>query len=101
MTFAAKANRTVQDLWKELDDAGSRVLLTIPFGVSIDEAKGFISVTGDVDSELPILTFCVENVLAERCTISTLVFPSKEEYLSFINKIWADHAAYFEEFDLN
>ena len=100
MSFATKAEKTPQDLWKELEELGSRVLLTIPFGTNINKANGFIAVTGGVDENLPILTLCVENIAKKRCTISTIVFPSTSEYSKFVNSLWIDYTSSFEELDL-
>ena len=98
MNFANKVDKTPQELWSELDDLGGRLLMTIPFGVDMEKARGFISINGDSDS-LPILTICVENSLTERSTVTTIVFDSIDRYLDLITKIWSDKTVNFSEDD--
>lgn len=103
MTFSSKVKQTPQTLWKELKESGGRLLLTIPYNSDIEKANGFIAINGSDKEEYkdiisyPILTVCVENVQTERCTVSTLVFPSSDEYIKFVSSLWLDC---FGNFDL-
>jgi hypothetical protein len=94
MTFASKMNEeTPQSLWEQQIELGGRLLLTIPFGSSVEKMQGFISVLGSesIERELsfPVLTFCVEKP-SGGAIASTIVFPDQDLYLEFIDKIHMD-----------
>ena len=95
MTFSSKLpNETPQSVWAELNNAGARILLTIPFGVPTDKMAGFISICGDKDS-LPVLTMCVETPKQNKCIVSTIVYPSIREYETFVEKMLLDFSIEF------
>ena len=71
-------------MWSTLKEKNSRMLLTIPFGSSTKEMKGFVSVTGE-DEELS-LTICVQNVHKEKYPVTNMVFPDTKTYLDFVPK---------------
>ena len=96
MNFSAKVKQTPQELWAELEELGGRLMLTIPFGEDISKARGFISINGD-KSCLPVMTVCIENVSTERCTVTTVVFDSKDRYMNFVTKLWSDNSINFSE----
>ena len=94
MTFASTLNKeTPQSVWKEQKDLGARLLFTIPSGSSEEDMQGFISTMGSKDNEdeffFPVLTLCVEKP-SGGAIVSTLVFPSQDVYLNFIDKIHVD-----------
>ena len=96
MNFSSKTEQTPQELWEELEEMGGRLILTIPFGIEIGKARGFISINGDRET-LPIMTICVENSLTERCTVTTMVFDSCDRYLDFVTRLWADSSMSFSD----
>ncbi len=87
--YSGKTKDSPQELLKEIESHGGRLLLTIPFNSSPDKCVGFITVSGD-ETSLPILTICVQSISLEKCTVSTIVFPSPEDYTSFVEKIYFD-----------
>jgi len=91
MTFASKLDKeTPQSLWKEQDFLGGRLLTTMPFGSSIEQMQGFISVMGGEDNEEgPVLTFCIERP-SGGAIASTIVFLDQDIYLDFIYKFHID-----------
>lgn len=94
MTFASKLNKeTPQSIWQEQEKLGGRLLFTIPHGSSEDNMQGFISTLGSKDNEdeffFPVVTFCVEKP-SGGSIVSTIVFPSQDIYLDFIDKIHVD-----------
>ena len=99
MTFAAKLNEeTPQSIWDEQKELGGRLLLTIPFGSSVEEMEGFISTVGKEDYEpapFPVLTFCVAKPTGGAIA-STIVFPTSDLFLDFIDKLQCDAYSAFE-----
>lgn len=95
MSISSKHKATPQELWKELSDMGSKMFFTIPFGSSIEKMSGFVSITGDKDTEFPILTVCVGK-LKEGSIVSTIIFPSKEQYVNFAESLYVDSALRFD-----
>lgn len=99
MTFASKLDEdTPQTVWEEQEALGGRILLTIPFGASVGEMKGFISVIGKYDYDVapfPVLTLCVEKP-AGGAIVSTIVFPTSDLYISFVDRLHSDTYSYFE-----
>jgi hypothetical protein len=94
VTFASKTDKeTPQTLWMDQEGLGGRLLATIPFGSPIQQMQGFISVMGSEDEEdglpLPVLTICVERP-GGGAIASTLVFPDRDIYLDFIDKLHID-----------
>jgi len=94
MTFASKIDEeTPQSLWKQQEDLGGRLLLTIPFGSTIEKMQGFISVMGsendETDFSFPVVTFCIEKPTGGAIA-STIVFPDQDVYLAFIDKFHID-----------
>jgi hypothetical protein len=94
MSISSKHKVTPQELWKELQDMGSKMFFTIPFGSPIDKMSGFIAVTGDKSTDFPILTICVGK-LKEGSIVSTIIFPSVEEYVKFSESLYVDSAIRF------
>ena len=92
--YASKNKDSPQDLLKDIEENGGRLLLTIPFGSSKDKCVGFVAVSGDSKS-LPVLFFCIQNVTLEKCTVSTIVFPSTEEYNNFCERLYFDNCNNF------
>lgn len=96
MSFSANLPKeTPQTLWSSLKKNNSRILLTIPFGVSVEKMNGFVSVTGG-GKELPLLTICVENVGNNRCTVTNMVFPDVKTYTNFIDSLFIDSRKNFD-----
>ena len=96
MSFAAKLNtETPQTVWKELEAMGSEIMFTIPFKEEVASMAGFCSVTGNEESEYPILTFCVEKPTGG-CVVSTIVFPSIDLYSDFAEKLYSDSVKRFD-----
>ena len=96
MSFSANLPKeTPQTLWSSLKKNNSRMLLTIPFGVTEEEMKGFVSVTGG-GKELPLLTICVQNVHKEKCTVTNMVFPDVKTYTNFIDSLFIDSRRNFD-----
>lgn len=96
MSFSAKLPKeTPQTLWSSLSKNNSRILLTIPFGVSIEKMNGFVAVTGG-GKDLPLLTICVENVNKERCTVTNMIFPDVKTYTNFIDSLFIDSRKNFD-----
>jgi hypothetical protein len=99
MTFAAKLDKeTPQSIWEEQEGLGGRLLLTIPFHSSIDDMQGFISVLGqdeNMDAPFPVLTFCIAKP-SGGAIASTVVFPTADLYLDFIDKLHCDAYSVFD-----
>ena len=99
MTFAAKLDEeTPQSIWSEQELLGGRMLLTIPFDSDIEDMQGFISTLGKDSFEpapFPVLTFCVAKPTGG-AIVSTIVFPSADIFLNFIDKIQCDAYSSFE-----
>jgi len=99
MTFASKMNEdTPQTVWEEQEALGGRLLLTIPFGVSVEEMQGFISVIGKNDYDVapfPVLTLCVGKPVGG-AIVSTVVFPSADLYIDFVDSLHCDTYSFFE-----
>ena len=97
MSFASGVpEETPQSLWSELQENNSRLLLTIPFGCEPEKMIGFVAVTGDV-SCLPLLTICIEKPSKDRCIVTNIVFPSKEIYQEFVDKLYIDSKMNFSQ----
>ena len=95
MSFYSKLPNTKPlDIWKELEESGSRIIETIPFGSSLEDMEGFLSITGK-DNELPIMTFCVSNPTKDKCLVTNIVFSSVEHYNKVIDSINIDLVRYF------
>ena len=74
MTFAAPVNeKTPQSVLKEQLDMGARLMLTIPFGSSVEDMEGFVSVMGSKDVHDPVMTLCIGKPTGG-CILSTIVF---------------------------
>ena len=99
MSFSSRVEDTPQTLWKELEQSGARLLMTIPFNSPIEIALGFMSVAGDQEN-LPLLTICVINANTERTTVSTIVFPNSKEFEKLVNKLYIDFATNFNSEDI-
>jgi len=84
---------TPQTLWEQQKGLGGRLLTTIPFGSSVENMQGFISVMGSEGIEeefsFPVMTFCVEKP-SGGAIASTIVFPDQDIYLDFIDKFHID-----------
>ena len=93
--FAAKNKDSPQDLLKAVLERGGRLLLTIPFGSSEENCVGFVAVIGSRNT-LPVLMTCVQNVTLEQCTVSTIVFPSSEEFNKFCERLYVDSINEFQ-----
>ena len=91
--FSSKVKDTIQDLILEQKDMGSRFIETIPYGSSIDNCKGFISVTGK-DSELPVLTFCIAKP-SGGSIITNMVFNSVSHFEKFASTMLTDAVSNF------
>jgi len=91
--FSSKVKDTIQDLIKEQKDMGSRFIETIPYGSSIDNCKGFISVTGK-DNEFPVLTFCIEKP-AGGSIVTNMVFNSVNHFEKFASTMLTDAVSNF------
>ena len=96
MTFAAPLKeKTPQSVLEKQLDMGGRLMLTIPFGVSVEKMQGFVSVLGSKEIHQPVMTICVGKP-AGGSVISTIVFDSNERYLEFIERIQMDRMMFFE-----
>jgi len=90
MSFYSKIpKKTPQDIWKEIQEIGGRIIQTIPFESSIEEMEGFIAVIGKED-ELPVITFCVANPTKDKAIAVNIVFDSTDRYNSFIDNLNID-----------
>jgi hypothetical protein len=99
MSFSAKINETPQTLLEEHRKLGGRLLMTIPFGASIEKMQGFVSIIGgrfSKEETLPMLTICVQNINGKN-TVSTIVFNSDDHYIDFSEKLITDTAYNFEK----
>lgn len=94
--YSAKNKESPQELLKEIESHGGRLLLTIPFNSTIDKCVGFVAISGN-EKTLPILTICVQNISLDTCTVSTIVFPSSEDYSKFADKIYFDSCNHFSQ----
>lgn len=96
MSFSANIPKeTPQTLWSTLKEKNSRMILTIPFGSSPKDMKGFVSVTGE-DEELPLLTICVQNVNKNKCTVTNMIFPDVKTYSDFVDRLFVDSRKNFK-----
>ena len=99
MTVAAKFDEeTPQSMWEEQEELGGRILFTIPFDSSIKNMQGFISVIGESGFEpapFPVLTFCVAKPTGG-AIVSTVVFPTPDLFLDFVDKIQVDAYSRFD-----
>ncbi len=96
MTFAAPLKEeTPQSVLEKQLDMGGRLMLTIPFGVSVEKMQGFVSVLGSKEIHHPVMTICVGKP-AGGSVITTIVFDSRERYLEFIERIQMDRMMFFE-----
>ena len=99
MTFAVPVNeKTPQSVLKEQLDMGARLMLTIPFGSTINNMEGFISVMGAKNVHDPVMTFCVGKPTGG-CVVSTIVFDNSKTYSTFIEKLHNDRYINFELLD--
>ena len=104
MTFASKLNEeTPQSIWEEQHGLGGRMLLTIPFGSDVEDMQGFISTVGEAGFEaapFPVLTFCIAKPTGG-AIVSTVVFPTSDLFLEFVDKLHCDaYAAFQREVEL-
>jgi len=99
MTIAAKLNEeTPQSIWDEQEGLGGRILLTIPFGVDIENMQGFVSTVGKDGHDpapFPVLTFCIAKPTGG-AIVSTIVFPTSDLFLEFVDKMHYDAYASFK-----
>jgi hypothetical protein len=99
MSFASKLDEeTPQSVWEEQEGLGARLLLTIPFGSSMEDMRGFISLLGEEsfeDAPFPVITFCVGKPVGG-AIVSTIIFPNSDLYLDFIDSLHCDAYAHFE-----
>ena len=77
------------DVLNEQIEMGGRILTLIPFDSTVESASGFVSILGNQDTELPVLTLCVAKPNGG-CIVSAVVFPSNREYSSFSEKLYVD-----------
>ena len=97
MSFAVPSEKeTPQTLWASQEELGGRILLTIPFGSKVEAMQGFVSIMGSKEEELPVLTVCVEKPTGG-AIVSTIVFPSAEKYVEFIQSASTDSLIHFFE----
>ena len=90
MTFAVPVDeKTPQSVLKEQIDMGARLMLTIPFGSSVEKMEGFISIMGAKDVHDPVVTFCIGKSTGG-CILSTIVFDNLKTYSTFIEKLHND-----------
>ena len=95
MSFAVPlSDKNPQTVWGEQEELGGRIILTIPFGSKVDDMQGFVSIMGSVDDGIPVLTMCVESP-SGGAIVSTIVFPSAETYLGFVQSIQNDSLVNF------
>lgn len=96
MTFAVPVpEETPQTLFEKQINLGARLMLTIPFGASVDEMQGFVSVMGSKESHEPVITFCVARPTGG-CVVSTIVFDGTRTYSDFIEKLHNDRYISFD-----
>ena len=99
MTVAAKLDEeTPQTIWIEQEALGGRMLFSIPFHSSVEEMQGFVSVLGEEGHEpapFPVLTFCIAKPLGG-AIVSTVVFPTPDLFLDFVDKIHFDAYSRFD-----
>ena len=91
--FASKVKDTIQELIKEQKEMGSRFIETIPYGSSIDNCTGFISITGK-NNEFPVLTFCIEKP-AGGSIVTNMVFSSVSHFEKFASTMLTDAVSNF------
>ena len=93
MAFATKMDEeTPQSVWEEQRLLGGRIMLTIPFESGEEDMMGFVSslgTEGQIEAPFPVMTFCIEKP-SGGCIVSTIVFPSNDVYLNFIDKLHSD-----------
>jgi hypothetical protein len=99
MTIAAKLDEeTPQSIWEEQEGLGGRILLTIPFEASTDDMRGFVSMVGQEGfgpAPFPVLTFCIAKP-SGGAIVSTVVFPTSDLFLDFIDKMHFDAYSRFD-----
>ena len=99
MTFAVPVSeKTPQSVLKEQIDMGARLMLTIPFGSSVEKMEGFISIMGAKDVHDPVVTFCIGKPTGG-CILSTIVFDNLKTYSTFIEKLHNDRYMNFASLD--
>lgn len=102
MSFSAKVPETPQTILDGQEQLGARLLLTIPYGSSVEKMQGFVSViggSGSDDNLLPVLTVCVQNPNAASLVsvLSTIVFKNDSHYLDFVDKLMTDAYLHFKQ----
>ena len=92
--------QTPRDLWEDLLSIGGRLLMTIPFGSSVDDMQGFMSIVGEGEGEssIPTLTFCISKPKGG-AIISTIVYPNSSNYLDFADRMYVDAYTKFSRED--
>ncbi len=83
--------QTPSDILEDLLSMGGRLLMTIPFGSTIDNMQGFMSIVGEGEGSdsIPTLTFCVSKPKGG-AIISTIVYPNSDNYLDFADRMYVD-----------
>ncbi len=92
MSFSAKLRETPSELLREQEKLGARLMMTIPYGSSVEKMQGFVSVIGGDSHEknmLPVLTICVQTPNSTSI-LSTIVFKDDDHYLNFIDRLSSD-----------
>jgi len=102
MSFSVKAPETPQTILDSQQQLGARLILTIPYGSSVEKMQGFVSVIGGSEGDddlLPVLTVCVQNPNSVSLTsvISTIVFKNDSHYLEFVEKLMTDAYLNFKQ----
>jgi hypothetical protein len=101
--FAAKLNKeTPQSLWKEQEELGGRMMLTIPFGSSYEDMEGFVSVlgeSGEEDAPYPVITLCVAKPTGGSIA-STIVFAGAQQYTEFVERLYVDCHSKFSTLEI-
>lgn len=101
LSFGTKLKETPQSILEDQFKIGGRLIMTIPFGSSIEKMQGFVSVIGGTSNNeetLPILTICVQSANL-KSTVSTIVFNSDSHYLDFIDRLSSDAYSNFKRED--
>jgi hypothetical protein len=84
MSFSTKLKETPKSILEDQIAIGGRLVMTIPFGSSVDNMSGFISILGDVNN-LPVLTLCISSPNSDKSVVSSVVFKSSDHYLNFVD----------------
>lgn len=103
MSFSVKIPETPEQLLKEQEDLGARLMMTIPYGSPVDKMQGFVSVIGGESHKknmLPVLTLCVRSPNSSS-VVSTIVFKDDDHYLDFIDKLLSDAYLNFKRESVN